>query len=473
MKNDKSKNVIKTFEKLTDVGYFECELNSGNNWISKRVFSFYGVKDETFHFNPLLYKKLVVREDKSKLFNSLDELFKMSDYYENKIKIKREDDNVVRILEIRAMLEESKDDRIILKGTIQDVTKMYLLQQEIETILQTDSLTGVYNRNYFREYINVVDKPKYYPISIIMADVNGLKDINDTKGYDAGDKALIKLSKQLQVCLRKEEQLFRIGSDEFAIVITNDTIERAREIIIEFTQEQELAKNNHEDDILSLSFGYASKEDKGINLNDVIKDAEDFMYHSKSLVSSTTKSSAIDAMMNTLFEVDEISESHSKKVSRLSGLLAEYLDFSDEKVIEIRTAGLLHDIGKVRVPKVLLTKKTGLTMEEYQEIKKHAESGYRILQGLPKFKNISKIVLHHHERYDGKGYPEKLKGEDIPIESRIISVVDAFVLMTINKSYGVQLSVEDALGELSRNSGTQFDPVIVDNFIKMIVKQRS
>lgn len=366
-----------------------------------------------------------------------------------------------------SMLDEDKK-MIITVGI--DVTEKKQLILSLERSNYIDHLTGVYNRKQFEKYIKEIDVKEKHPITFLFGDINGLKLVNDTFGHHKGDELLIYASKVMMSCLKDEERLFRIGGDEFAIVIPNSTNTRANELIRDITRKTKEKENKHDFLELSISFGYAFKPSTNHPVYDAIKEADDYMYRTKVLESKGYSRSAINAMMQTLYEKDELSESHSRTVEMYCEQMGEALGFSIEQIQELKTAGLLHDIGKTIVPDEILKKKTGLTDREYQEMKKHSEIGFRILNSLPDMGRIAQYVLHHHERYDGTGYPKKLSGESIPIQSRIISVVDAFVLMTVDKYYGIIMSEEEAIEELILHSGTQFDPVIVQQFIHMIQK---
>ena len=178
------------------------------------------------------------------------------------------------------------------------------------------------------------------------------------------------------------------------------------------------------------------------------------------------RSSAIEAILKTLYEKDQLSEVHSRSVSTLSERIAKYAGLSSQDVAEVKTAGLLHDIGKIIISSAIINKKGLLTKDEYTVIKSHPEIGFRILNSTQNMRGISDIVLNHHERWDGGGYPQGIKGNEIPLKSRIISITDAFDAMTSIRTYRSSFTKEEALQEIISNAGTQFDPLLVDLLIE-------
>ena len=199
-----------------------------------------------------------------------------------------------------------------------------------------------------------------------------------------------------------------------------------------------------------------------------MKIAEDHMYQNKLYASSSRRSETIDIILSTLHEKNKREEKHSRRVAELCAEMAQKMNFEDEEVKKIKTAGILHDIGKIGIEESLLNKPGKLTEEEYSEICKHAEIGYRILNTAPNMTEISEIILSHHERWDGLGYPKGIKGEEIPLFSRIIAIADSYDAMTSDRSYRAALSVQIAREEIRKNAGTQFDPELAIFFAEHI-----
>jgi putative nucleotidyltransferase with HDIG domain len=262
----------------------------------------------------------------------------------------------------------------------------------------------------------------------------------------------------------------RIGGDEYAIVMPQTTESEAETVINTINTESNRVKVKSIN--LSISFGYKSKTSNSQDIQEVYRGAEDLMYRQKLIEIPSMRSGAIETILNTLYEKDKNSELHSRIVSRISANIAKAYGMNSQDVAEVKTAGLLHDIGKIIIPSEIIIKDGKLTIEEYETIKNHSEIGFRILNSTQDMRSISDIVLNHHERMDGKGYPRGIKGNKIPIKSRIIAIADAFDAMTSERTYRDIISKEEALQEIMDNAGSQFDlkiaKVFQDNFQEII-----
>jgi len=348
--------------------------------------------------------------------------------------------------------------------SFKDITEKLEYQDTLINMSYTDSLTKLHNRRYFEEKIIEMDITDNYPLTIIMGDINGLKFINDSFGHDAGDEMLIEVSEIMKESCNDTSLISRMGGDEFVIVLPNSTEDYIENLIREMVIK---ARNSTIHSIpISISFGFKTKINNDSKIADVFKEAENEMYQSKLLKSTSMRSNATDTIMKTLNEKDNYSELHSRSVSETSYKLAELLGMPYPKIRETKVAGLLHDIGKIVIPSVILNKQGPLLDSEYDEMKKHPTIGFRILNTMRDMKNISRVILHHHERWDGQGYPHGISGDNIPVQSRIISIADAFDAMTSKRDYKEKISNEEALEEIIRNAGTQFDPEIVEVFKK-------
>jgi HD-GYP domain-containing protein (c-di-GMP phosphodiesterase class II) len=219
----------------------------------------------------------------------------------------------------------------------------------------------------------------------------------------------------------------------------------------------------------SIAVGYATKTIAEKPLTQYIKEAEEFMYQQKLLDFNSAHSSSLVSMKNTLFEKSNETEEHAARLAKHSYSLGQLVNMTDEELVALQLFAMLHDIGKVRVDLQILTKEGELTSEEWAELYKHPESGYRIAKSTPGMGHIAEYILYHHEWWDGTGYPKGLSGENIPLASRILSIVDAYDAMTNDRSYRKAVSHEDAVDELLRGAGTQFDPYLVEQFISQVL----
>lgn len=349
---------------------------------------------------------------------------------------------------------------------ITDITEKKKYENEIEYLSYHDQLTGLHNRRYFDHAIINNNHLNEAPLAMIMVDVNGLKLTNDAFGHFAGDLLLKKVASILKMECNNEDILARIGGDEFILLLPKKNAKDTEKIIgrINKTIENEKVDNT----ILSVSIGYALKDDESESMDEVYKKAEDAMYKNKLSESSSMRSKTIDLIMNTLYEKNNREMLHSKRVSEVCEEIASKMNFEKDAFHQIRLAGLMHDIGKIGISEKILNKPGKLNSDEWKEIERHSEIGYRILSSVNEFSEIADYVLEHHEKWDGTGYPRGLKGEEISLQARIIAVADAFDAMTSHRAYRSALSEEKAINEIKKCAGIQFDPNIVKIFIEMI-----
>lgn len=349
-----------------------------------------------------------------------------------------------------------------------DVSKEKAQQEQIRYISYHDDLTGLFNRRYFEERVQEIDRSENLPISIIMGDVNGLKITNDAFGHLEGDQFLKKVAEiieQTSAVFCRESISARWGGDEFVILLPKTDTSQSEKLVAEMNRVGSLTKINHM--TVSVSFGCGEKRTDGESLPDALKEAEKHMYERKVMESESVRGTLISTMMNALYEKSSDEALHSRRVSVLSRKIGKAMRLPEAAVSELRIIGLLHDIGKIAVSEAILNKEDRLTEEEWESIKKHPEIGYRILKSSGEIGYLAEHVLSHHERYDGKGYPAGLKGNEITLLARIVAVADSFDAMTSKRPYNHPMSVGEALKEIGRNSGTQFDPQVVHAFIQM------
>jgi diguanylate cyclase (GGDEF)-like protein/putative nucleotidyltransferase with HDIG domain len=372
-----------------------------------------------------------------------------------------------------------------------------MLYQQAETRANTDELTGLLNHRAFHERIEeeIARGSRFGgSFSLIMMDIDLFKTYNDIYGHLAGDQVLRKVGRYLESCIRSIDLPFRYGGEEFAVILPESRLDDAYKVAerIRKTIESQTSSRSMP---ITLSLGVGNWPNDGVMKEEVIGIADAALYRAKqtgrnrtclssdvlkpetSLIGVELESkpralSIIYALAATVDAKDNYTYGHSKKVSEYAVALSEKLKIPQDKLNNIRAASLLHDIGKVGVPDSILNKKEPLTDEEWNPIRGHPKLGVEILRHVMDLAHCLPAILHHHEHYDGSGYPSGLKGDKIPLEARILSVADAYDAMTSPRPYRDQLSMEDAVTEIKRCAGKQFDPEIVDIFCDTILPKQ-
>ena len=348
---------------------------------------------------------------------------------------------------------------------IRDVTDIRKKENIIQRLCYTDALTKLYNRTYFDVKIQELINNNNYPIGIILGDINGIKIVNDTFGYLEGDKVIKKISKTLSKVCEDIGTIFRWGGDEFIILLPNSSDLQCTYLM---NRIHELCDYTTCGDInLSMCQAYSIIYE-GKNVNKAIEEVEDKVYKQKLLSSDSVRKSMLETLKKNLEHKNLETEEHTERVASYCLKVARKLNLSEEMIERSEIIGKLHDIGKISIPEYILLKPGKLTDEEYNEMKTHTEKGYRLAALLPEINIVSREILTHHERWDGRGYPLGLKEKEIPILSRVVAVADAFDAMTNDRCYCKGRSVKEAIEELKRCSGEQFDPYIVKTFINIL-----
>jgi len=349
-----------------------------------------------------------------------------------------------------------------------DITERKELEEKLRFITMHDSMTGLYNRAYFDEEVLRLEAARELKAGVIGCDVDGLKLINDSMGHQAGDALLRSAGAAIASAVREGDFVARVGGDEFVVILYNidgPGIKKVMDRIRAATAKQ----NKLEPGLpLSISLGCAVATEETKDIHQLLKEADDNMYREKLHHSQSARSMLVHGLKKALEARDFITEGHGDRLRDLIDKLGQALGLEERDLAELRLLAQFHDFGKVGVPDRILFKPGRLTEEEYAEMKRHSEIGHRIAQSVPDLCPIADRILKHHEWWNGQGYPLGLKGEDIPLECRILSIADAYDAMTSDRPYRKAMPHEEALSELHRFKGRQFDPALVDRFTEML-----
>jgi diguanylate cyclase (GGDEF)-like protein/PAS domain S-box-containing protein len=464
-----SRNQMRDILEATNAGTWIWNLTTGEQIINERWAELLGyTMKELSPITSNTWKDNTNPQDFLKAQSEINDVFdKKAESYNVEFRMKHKDGHWVWINSIGKVTVWSGDGKpLIASGIHLDITERKRAEEKILYIGYHDQLTGLYNRRFYEEELKRLDVPRSLPLTLVIGDINGLKLINDSFGHNKGDEIIRKAAEMLRKGFRESDIVARIGGDEFGILLPNTNAEAADQII---KRVKELVATVVVAPLdLSISFGFETKIKQEEDIELVEKSAEDHMYRHKLYETLSMRSQTIDAIMNTLVEKSKRELMHSKRVSSLCATFAATLGLSETEISKMRMAGLIHDIGKIGIDEKILNKPQRLDKDEWEQIKKHPEAGWRILTSVNEFSELANYVFQHHEMWDGSGYPRGLKGDEISLEARIIALADAYDAMTNPRTYRDAIKKEEAITELERCSGTQFDPELTNKFIGAI-----
>lgn len=348
-----------------------------------------------------------------------------------------------------------------------DVTQEKAQREQIEHIIAHDSMTGLYNRWYMEEVLKRYEQNPGAGCTVIMGDLNGLKLVNDAFGHQEGDRFIQTIAAILKQCCGSKDIVCRWGGDEFLILLPEATAKEAEKLI-----DRILARCVEESDEklqLSIALGYARVSGENDDIQRALREAEQWTYRRKLMIEKSFRSSVINALLSALAAKSEETEEHAERLQQYCCQIGRLLGVSAKELDEMSLFAMLHDIGKVGINDAILQKPAPLTDTEWMEMRKHPEIGFRIAQNNIDLAPISEYILCHHERWDGRGYPRGLRGDEIPILARILAVADAYDAMTNERVYRKAMSREAAATEILHSAGSQFDPRIARLFVEQVL----
>ncbi|MBL4937546.1 diguanylate cyclase [Clostridium sp. YIM B02515] len=372
--------------------------------------------------------------------------------------------------------------------------------KKLESLANEDGLTEVYNHRFFydalREKLTACEKDNK-PISLIFIDIDYFKYYNDLNGHQKGDQVLKTIGSLLKNSVRDGDVVARYGGEEFSIILPDtleqDAITIAENIRRKIEETYFEGEENQPNGKLTASIGVSVFPDKAKSDVELIKSADDALYRAKFFNKNRVEAyhsildelkediddknidlvTSIKTLISVINAKDRYTYGHVERVVIYSRLIADKLGLSEKDKKKLIYGAYMHDIGKINISEEILNKKMPLTKDEWEILKQHPVNGVEIIKPVESLMDISPLILHHHERYDGNGYPGKLKGEDIPYLARVLTVVDSYDAMTSNRPYSKSKTQEEAIVELKKCSGTQFDSSIADAFVEVIEENKN
>ncbi len=365
-----------------------------------------------------------------------------------------------------------KDSKGLSIGKIfvfNDITSIRKTFFELEQSTLYDAVTGLYNKQSYMTQVPQWNDSRYWPVALTVCNVNGLRSINDRFGTAYGDMVMKQLAHFVQIHIGEDTFAAKVDNGDILVVMEGKTHEDAADVFEKIKQDMEGFFS--EENAVQIEYGIAVKEREDVTMERVLSDARTSMQNKKMLRDNSASSSLVDSLKQTLSESDYETEEHVERTREMAARLGKKMNLSDSDIGKLELLAVLHDIGKVAIPHHVLVKKGKLNDEEFKIMQQHTIKGYRIAKSSPELGDIAECILSHHEKWDGTGYPNRLKGEEIPLLSRIISAVDSHDVMVHNRPYHQAMPEEDAIKELRRCAGTQFDPNIVKIFTKMLEEE--
>ncbi len=372
--------------------------------------------------------------------------------------------NQLRHQEVRITPINEKEAIAILR----DFTERKRLEKSLEFFNLRDSLTGLFNRTYWEEKLVTLSHLDDTAVGIILCEIDEMRLIHDSLGQDHGNNLLIAAAAALRASLPLDAVIARTGPEEFAVLLVGAAESELDRIARKIRQEADRGGTNDIHLHFSLSMGYASGIPAKTGIQELIKMAQTRLHRKKLSHSQTSRKNLFQSLQTALETRDFVTHQHAARLWALGKSLAAEAGLPLKRLRDFKLLTQFHDIGKVGVPDEIIFKQAQLNSDEMKHMKLHVEIGHRIAQSIPELYPIADLLLKHHEWWNGEGYPLGLQGEEIPLECRIFSIVDAYDAMTNDRPDRKALSAKKAAAELRRCAGSQFDPTLIKKFLAMI-----
>ena len=458
-----------TVMSMTEIGVWEYDVNTRTYWVNDEFLGMLGTsrKDVNKEYKSLseFWESRVYEEDLDEALSSFENYLNRNtkEVYESQYRILHSDGKY-RWMMSRGKMMDTLQGPLFL-GVYVDISEIKAKEVELNYLIEHDYLTGLYNRRYVQDRITEWMDEAVLPLGIALVDLNGLRLINDTFGIARGDEVLNRFAKLL-VSEFDHEVVARFGGDEFMIIkpyANSNDLEVMKEKVATAVRLLDM-----KDFKLTASVG-VSMLDEQLDFSEALHLAEADLNRKKAMEERSALNQSIKVILNTLTQKYQREKEHSTNVAWLCRLMGEEMNLAKDDIKELELSGMVHDIGKIAIEDQVLSKPDRLTLDEYETIQMHCQYGYQLLKAADQYSNIAINALCHHEHYNGKGYPHGLSGDEIPLFSRIIGVVDAFEAMTSDRIYRKGIKVNEAVDELIRCSGSQFDPRVVDVFVNQVL----
>lgn len=365
------------------------------------------------------------------------------------------------------LLAPEFDDEPLIMMILTDITEKLVAEEKIHYLSYHDKMTGLYNRAYVETVLPELERAQTLPISIILIDMDGLKLTNDVFGHQQGDVLLVTIANIMKQCCRPIDIIARWGGDEFLIVLPQANNVLCKQIC-ECIQSA-CAQTTNNSIKVSAAIGWATKMKGSFRFAEMFSEAEHRMYSDKLAKRAAVQQSFISSLEGLLYSQCYENPGHGARIERLTAEFISFLGMSLEQsqINSLLQLARLHDIGKVAIKSELWGHGGPLSEHEWDIVKNHSDVGYRLAKSIGET-SLAELILLHHEWWDGTGYPHGLKEEQIPLVVRIFSLIDMYDVLTHDRPYRLALGKQEALMEMSSESGNHFDPVLTKRFLEFI-----